>query len=102
MCVQTWVLQYKASEFIPGGSPDKRNAMFLWRGANLQLQRKTCENACRDVRAYTNALGNDYKTVYFSCSQMENGNSESVSDKMLSMTEPTTYNCGTDTACMLL
>lgn len=79
---------------------EKRKAMFLWRGANLQLKRKTCESACKDVREYTGALGDDYKSVYFSCSYIDNGNNESVSKHMREMTAPTGTACKDNGDCM--
>jgi hypothetical protein len=93
MCY-TWVLRYNATQLVPNDM-DYRKTMFLWRGANLQRRRKTCELTCEDVIAYTKALGDDYKTVYFSCSYMENGNNDSVYNQMTSfnLNPPTQFAC---------
>lgn len=79
---------------------EKRNAMFLWRGPNLQRKRKSCQNACADVRDYKNALGDEYTTVYFSCSYLENGNNETVKDTMLNINAPIAKACKNDDECM--
>lgn len=92
------MLKYEAREFVPGEIA-KRQAMYLWRGANMQAQRKTCEDACKDVRSYIYSLGDEYQSVYFSCSYMEDGNNETVKDHMIKLTNPTGTACGNDNEC---